>query len=200
MPVLAVGGEKSFGKTMAVVMRATATDVREAVVPDAGHWVMDENPAFTVALLSDFTGEKQRAAGDLRLAPGEIKFANAGAGTGTSAVEGIQMVDVKGNPDQVGPYTIVLRIPAHMKIAAHCHPDDRVATILSGTWYFGYGEQASESALKGTPGGQPLLPSHRAGCILPKPATSPSSCRSPAPAHLGRSPCRGHGGSTEALM
>ena len=27
MPVLAVGGEKSFGPTMAVVMRAAATDV-----------------------------------------------------------------------------------------------------------------------------------------------------------------------------
>ena len=30
MPVLAVGGEKSFGPTMAAVMRAAATDVREA--------------------------------------------------------------------------------------------------------------------------------------------------------------------------
>ena len=30
MPVLAVGGEKSFGPTMAVVMRAAATDVQEA--------------------------------------------------------------------------------------------------------------------------------------------------------------------------
>ena len=57
MPVLAVGGEKSFGKTMAVVMRFAATDVREAVVPDAGHWVMDENPAYTVALLVDFLGK-----------------------------------------------------------------------------------------------------------------------------------------------
>jgi hypothetical protein len=33
MPVLAVGGEKSFGVVMAVVMRNVATRVREAVVP-----------------------------------------------------------------------------------------------------------------------------------------------------------------------
>jgi pimeloyl-ACP methyl ester carboxylesterase len=54
MPVLAVGGEKSFGSTMAVFMRNVATNVREAIVPNAGHWLMEENPAFTVALVSDF--------------------------------------------------------------------------------------------------------------------------------------------------
>jgi pimeloyl-ACP methyl ester carboxylesterase len=37
MPVLAVGGEKSFGPTMAVVMRAAATDVEELVIPNSGH-------------------------------------------------------------------------------------------------------------------------------------------------------------------
>jgi pimeloyl-ACP methyl ester carboxylesterase len=54
MPVLAVGGEKSFGPTMAVVMRAAATDVHEAIVPNSGHWVMEENPGATIALVSDF--------------------------------------------------------------------------------------------------------------------------------------------------
>ena len=54
MPVLAVGGEKSFGKLMAVNMRNVAVDVTEAVVPDAGHWLMEENPAATVALIRDF--------------------------------------------------------------------------------------------------------------------------------------------------
>ena len=36
MPVLAVGGEKSFGPTMAAVMRFAATDVQEVVIPDSG--------------------------------------------------------------------------------------------------------------------------------------------------------------------
>ena len=54
MPVLAVGGAKSFGPTMAVVMRAAATDVTEAVVPDAGHWLMEEQPAATVKLVRGF--------------------------------------------------------------------------------------------------------------------------------------------------
>jgi pimeloyl-ACP methyl ester carboxylesterase len=54
MPVLAVGGEKSFGPMMATVMRAAATNVREAVIPLAGHWLMEENPADTINLLKDF--------------------------------------------------------------------------------------------------------------------------------------------------
>jgi pimeloyl-ACP methyl ester carboxylesterase len=54
MPVLAVGGEKSFGPLMATIMRFAATDVHEAVVPDSGHWVMEENPGATIALVADF--------------------------------------------------------------------------------------------------------------------------------------------------
>jgi pimeloyl-ACP methyl ester carboxylesterase len=54
MPVLALGGEKSFGPTMAVVMRAAATNVQEGIVPDSGHWVMEENPGATIALVTGF--------------------------------------------------------------------------------------------------------------------------------------------------
>ena len=54
MPVLAVGGEKSFGPTMAVVMRAAATNVTGVVIPDAGHWLMEEQPKATIAAVSDF--------------------------------------------------------------------------------------------------------------------------------------------------
>jgi pimeloyl-ACP methyl ester carboxylesterase len=54
MPVLAVGGEKSFGPMMATVMRFAATDVEEGIVPDAGHWIMEENPAATMALVRGF--------------------------------------------------------------------------------------------------------------------------------------------------
>ena len=54
MPVLAIGGEKSFGPKVAEVMRNAATDVREAVVPGAGHWLMEENPEATGKLVEDF--------------------------------------------------------------------------------------------------------------------------------------------------
>src|SRR5437868_7117902 len=54
MPVLAAGGEKSFGPMMAAVMRAAASNVQTAVVSNSGHWVMEENPAATIKLVEDF--------------------------------------------------------------------------------------------------------------------------------------------------
>jgi len=59
MPVLAVGGEKSFGSTMAVVMRAAATDVQELVIPNSGHWLMEEQPVATVAAVRAFLDEQR---------------------------------------------------------------------------------------------------------------------------------------------
>jgi len=58
MPVLAVGGDKSFGPTMAVVMRAAATDVTERVISNAGHWLMEEQPAATIAAIREFLDRK----------------------------------------------------------------------------------------------------------------------------------------------
>ena len=58
MPVLAVGGEKSFGTAMAEIMRHAATDVRGGVVPDSGHWIMEENPNASIALVRNFLGAR----------------------------------------------------------------------------------------------------------------------------------------------
>src|SRR5438046_4468977 len=54
MPVMAVGGEKSFGPMQAVIMRHVATNVQEEVVAGSGHWLMEERPAYTVALIRKF--------------------------------------------------------------------------------------------------------------------------------------------------
>ena len=59
MPVLAVGGEQSFGPTMAAVMRAAATDVTELVIPNSGHWLMEEQPAATIAAVRAFLDQKR---------------------------------------------------------------------------------------------------------------------------------------------
>jgi pimeloyl-ACP methyl ester carboxylesterase len=54
MPVLAVGGAASFGPTMAAVMRFAASDVHEVVIADAGHWLMEEQPAATTTAIRAF--------------------------------------------------------------------------------------------------------------------------------------------------
>jgi pimeloyl-ACP methyl ester carboxylesterase len=58
MPVLAIGGEKSFGATMAKIMAFAATDVREGIIPDSGHWIMEENPTATIAMVRAFLDTK----------------------------------------------------------------------------------------------------------------------------------------------
>jgi len=148
MPVLAVGGEKSFGPMMAVVMRAAATNVQEVVIPKSGHWLMEENPTATMAAVEDFLRAAPASSrqGEQRLTVGEIgALAKGGAGAGTSGVAGIQTTTLSGDPTKAGPYTIEIRVPAHTRIAAHVHRDDRTAVVVSGTWHFGYGTKADET-------------------------------------------------------
>lgn len=54
MPVLAIGGEKSFGPLQAVIMRHVATHVQEATVLGSGHWLLEEKPEETVRLIRTF--------------------------------------------------------------------------------------------------------------------------------------------------
>ncbi len=54
MPVLALGGEKSYGAGMATEIKFVAANVSGGVVPKAGHWVMEENPMAVTALVVDF--------------------------------------------------------------------------------------------------------------------------------------------------
>jgi pimeloyl-ACP methyl ester carboxylesterase/uncharacterized RmlC-like cupin family protein len=165
MPVMAVGGEKSFGALQAVIMRHVATNVQEEVVAGSGHWLMEEKPVYTVALIRKFldgpppvaqavASNTNRDVNEERLTPAEYKFPQVGnPGTGSSGVTGIETIVLKGNPDQAGVYTIMLRVPAHTRIAAHSHRDDRVATVISGTWHFGYGDRFDEAKLKALPPG-----------------------------------------------
>jgi pimeloyl-ACP methyl ester carboxylesterase len=57
MPVLAIGGEKSFGQNEAIVMRNAATNVKELVIPNAGHWLMEEQPKATVGAIVNFLAQ-----------------------------------------------------------------------------------------------------------------------------------------------
>jgi pimeloyl-ACP methyl ester carboxylesterase len=57
MPVLALGGDHSFGKQMADIMRLVATDVTAGVITESGHWVMEEQPKHTTAAIVDFLGK-----------------------------------------------------------------------------------------------------------------------------------------------
>jgi quercetin dioxygenase-like cupin family protein len=63
------------------------------------------------------------------------------------------VVALKGDPRTAGLYTMLLRLGPNTRIDAHAHPDDRVGTVISGTWYFAYGRVFDESRLKALPPG-----------------------------------------------
>ena len=93
--------------------------------------------------------------GRLRMTLQEIIDAKATGSTapGSSNSGAVQVIVIHGDPSKAGLYTILLKVAAHSKIAAHLHPDDRVGTVVSGTWYFGYGDKFDESKLKKLPAG-----------------------------------------------
>lgn len=61
IPVLAIGGEKSMGPTMAAQARNAADDVRQVVIPGSGHWLMEEQPTATIAAVRTFLSERNAA-------------------------------------------------------------------------------------------------------------------------------------------
>jgi pimeloyl-ACP methyl ester carboxylesterase len=54
MPVLALGGEKSYGLGMKTELEFVATNVSGGVIPASGHWVMEENPDATTRMVVAF--------------------------------------------------------------------------------------------------------------------------------------------------
>jgi pimeloyl-ACP methyl ester carboxylesterase len=58
LPVLAAFSEFSHATVLQTVagglLRAGATDVRTAVIPDCGHWPAEEQPAALVAIIREF--------------------------------------------------------------------------------------------------------------------------------------------------
>ena len=89
-----------------------------------------------------------------RIPPREFQWApDAGPSVGTSLSKEVQTAVLKGDPSKPGLYTILLRIAPNTIIHPHSHHDDRIATVVSGTWYFGYGDEFDETALKALPPG-----------------------------------------------
>ena len=90
----------------------------------------------------------------IRMSPAEIVSGDQGdSQIGSSKLAGVHTRVLAGNPASTGFYSILLFVPAHTTIQAHSHPDDRMATVVSGNWQFGYGTHFDESALRALPAG-----------------------------------------------
>src|SRR6516162_4905455 len=54
MPVLAIGGDHSYGAHLATEIGFAAADVRAAMIKDSGHWIMEEQPEQAVTIILPF--------------------------------------------------------------------------------------------------------------------------------------------------
>jgi quercetin dioxygenase-like cupin family protein len=91
---------------------------------------------------------------EMRMTPAEIQASVLDDNQiGSSGVPGVHTKVLFGDPAKAGFYTILLFVPAHTTIQAHSHRDDRVATVVSGEWHFGYGDRFDTGSLKTLPPG-----------------------------------------------
>ncbi|MBE9466484.1 cupin domain-containing protein [Dyadobacter subterraneus] len=94
--------------------------------------------------------------GQLRLTQKEVIAKKAPEGKlapGSSGYEAVKVIVLYGDPSKPGLYTILLEVEPNTTIAAHDHPDDRIGTVVSGTWHFGYGSKFDAAKLKTLPVG-----------------------------------------------
>lgn len=78
-------------------------------------------------------------------------------------VPGVKGTTIVGNPRSTGPYVVLAKYDPGVKAPPHTHPDQRVVTVISGTFYAGAGTEFDESTVK------PLKP----GTIIVIPANAP---------------------------
>jgi hypothetical protein len=90
----------------------------------------------------------------MRLLPSEmLAMPVDGNQIGSSELAGVHTKVLYGDPAKPGLYSILLFVPANTTIQAHSHRDDRMATVVSGAWYFGYGDHFDAKGLKALPAG-----------------------------------------------
>jgi uncharacterized RmlC-like cupin family protein len=172
MPVLSIGGEKANGAALGQQVQLVATNARSVTLPNTGHWVMEENPQATMDALVSFllpsaatttasatsaqpmSQASRSTLPQMRWTPDEVRANQTGTEqVGSSFLAGVSTKVIAGDPSKPGFYTIILSVPANTAIPAHSHRDDRMATVVSGTWQFGYGDRFDENALKRLPPG-----------------------------------------------
>jgi|SRR5579872_827999 len=109
---------------------------------------------FALVILAASCSASAPSIPELRMTPSEITSGDKGdSQIGSSKLAGVHTKILAGDPGVAGFYSILLFVPAHTTIQAHSHRDDRMATVVSGTWHFGYGTHFDENALKALPVG-----------------------------------------------
>jgi len=65
MPVLTIGGDKANGAALVKQAQLVATNAKSVILPNTGHWVMEENPRATMDALAAFLNPRSTPAATL---------------------------------------------------------------------------------------------------------------------------------------
>jgi quercetin dioxygenase-like cupin family protein len=64
---------------------------------------------------------------------------------------------VVGQPSEIAPYVVRVKVPSGVKLMPHRHHEDRVYTVMSGVFYIGLGEEFDDAKLKAYPPGAVVI-------------------------------------------
>jgi hypothetical protein len=85
-----------------------------------------------------------------RITPETVKWQDY---AGDGAQFGIKEAFIYGDPTKPGLYIIRLKFPPGVMSSPHYHPDDRIGTVISGTWYTGIGDKFDPASATAIPTG-----------------------------------------------
>lgn len=103
--------------------------------------------AVVFVLASGVSSADDIPKGTVKFTPSELKWKPS------PRVPGLETADIIGDSTKPGPYLYQVKFPPNFKLEAHGHPDERSYTILSGTWYIGWGKKFDASKLIALPAG-----------------------------------------------
>jgi len=86
-------------------------------------------------------------AGFVRLKPDELRWREE------PNFGGLKLAVVDGDPSKAGVYVIRVRFPPGVMTRPHRHHEDRLVTVISGTWYAGTGSTFDPDATVPMPPG-----------------------------------------------
>jgi len=84
--------------------------------------------------------------GAVRITPNELQWK-------PGRVPGHEIAPLIGDSTKPGPYVERVKFPPNSIAQPHTHPEDRTYTVISGTWYIGYGDTFDATRLKALPAG-----------------------------------------------
>jgi quercetin dioxygenase-like cupin family protein len=109
---------------------------------------------FVGGALIAATGANAQGLPEQRLPAEHFNWPQGQANQAGSAMRpGLQTIFVIGDGTSNRLFSVVFRVPPNTKIPPHSHPDERSCFVLSGIWYFGYGNVRDEDKLQALPAG-----------------------------------------------